>query len=96
LKLAVGCNDFLAKPVSLEWSNKKIIEWGSIKALQMFVDSPPDFVKTVSAGQTVQAQNIVPRLYVPIGKVFSSPCRSVAASGVWSGLHSRTLSIRFE
>ena len=33
--LAAGCNDFLTKPVSLLWLNNKIIEWGSIKALQI-------------------------------------------------------------
>jgi osomolarity two-component system response regulator SSK1 len=43
------------KPVSLEWLNSKIMEWDSIKAFQMFADSRPDFVKSVSAGQTVQA-----------------------------------------
>src|SRR5215475_12125264 len=36
--LAAGCNDFLTKPVSLLWLNNKIIEWGSIKALQMWAD----------------------------------------------------------
>ena len=25
--LAAGCNDFLTKPVSLQWLNNKIIEW---------------------------------------------------------------------
>lgn len=72
--LAAGCNDFLTKPVSLDWLNSKIIEWGSIKALQMFADNRPDFVKSVSAGQTVQAQNIARRLHMPEGRV--SPCPS--------------------
>jgi osomolarity two-component system response regulator SSK1 len=40
--LAAGCNDFLTKPVSLEWLNNKIIEWGSIKALQMWADLGPE------------------------------------------------------
>ncbi|ORY90486.1 hypothetical protein BCR43DRAFT_499381 [Syncephalastrum racemosum] len=31
--LAAGCNDFLTKPVSLEWLEKKIIEWGCMQAL---------------------------------------------------------------
>jgi osomolarity two-component system, response regulator SSK1 len=85
--LAAGCNDFLTKPVSLEWLNSKIIEWGSIKALQMFADSRPDFVKSVSAGQTVQAQNIARRLHMPEGRVSPSPSRPLSqpvASGAVS------------
>ncbi|KAJ1946292.1 response regulator, partial [Kickxella alabastrina] len=31
--LAAGCNDFLTKPVSLEWLSKKIMEWGCIQSL---------------------------------------------------------------
>ena len=73
--LAAGCNDFLTKPVSLEWLNNKIIEWGSIKALQMFADSRPDFAKSVSAGQAVQAQNIARRLHMPEGRISPSPSR---------------------
>jgi osomolarity two-component system response regulator SSK1 len=30
--LAAGCNDFLTKPVSLKWLEKKIIEWGCMQA----------------------------------------------------------------
>ena len=85
--LAAGCNDFLTKPVSLEWLNSKIIEWGSIKALQMFADCRPDFVKSVSAGQTVQAQNIARRLHMPEGRVSPSPSRPLSqpvASGAVS------------
>ena len=85
--LAAGCNDFLTKPVSLEWLNNKIIEWGSIKALQMFADSRPDFVKSVSAGQAAQAQNIARRLHMPEGRISPSPSRPVSqpvVSGVVS------------
>lgn len=52
--LAAGCNDFLTKPVSLVWLNNKIIEWGSIKALQMWADP-----------QKVQARSVAERLHVP-------------------------------
>jgi CheY-like chemotaxis protein len=83
--LAAGCNDFLTKPVSLEWLNSKIIEWGSIKALQMFADSRPDFVKSVSAGQTAQAQNIARRLHMPEGRVSPSPSRPLSQQPVVSG-----------
>ena len=89
--LAAGCNDFLTKPVSLEWLNSKIIEWGSIKALQMFADCRPEFVRTVSAGQTVQAQNIARRLHMPEGRISPSPGRPLSqpvvpvATGAGSG-----------
>ena len=63
--LAAGCNDFLTKPVSLQWLNNKIIEWGSIKALQMWADLRPEVVKSISAGQATQAKNIADRLRVP-------------------------------
>jgi osomolarity two-component system response regulator SSK1 len=76
--LAAGCNDFLTKPVSLEWLNSKIIEWGSIKALQMFADNRPDFVKSVTAGQAAQAQNIARRLHMPEGRVSPSPSRPLS------------------
>lgn len=85
--LAAGCNDFLTKPVSLEWLNNKIIEWGSIKALQMFAGSRPDFVKSVSAGQAVQAQNVARRLHMPEGRISPSPSRPLSqpvVSGVVS------------
>ncbi|GJE84467.1 hypothetical protein PsYK624_005430 [Phanerochaete sordida] len=69
--LAAGCNDFLTKPVSLQWLNSKIIEWGSIKALQMWADIRPEVVRTITTGQTAQAQQVARRLHVPEGR--SSP-----------------------
>ena len=87
--LAAGCNDFLTKPVSLGWLNSKIIEWGSIKALQMFADSRPDLIKSVSAGQTAQAQNIARRLHMPEGRVSPSPSRPLSqpvVSGAGAGV----------
>jgi hypothetical protein len=63
--LAAGCNGFLTKPVSLEWFNYKIREWGSIKVLQMLVDSWLDFVKSASAGQALLVQNFARRLHMP-------------------------------
>ncbi|KAF9076652.1 hypothetical protein BDP27DRAFT_809928 [Rhodocollybia butyracea] len=62
--LAAGCNDFLTKPVSLQWLNNKLIEWGSIKALSMYAEMTPDVVKT----QNDQAKNIAERLHVPRGR----------------------------
>jgi osomolarity two-component system, response regulator SSK1 len=66
--LAAGCNDFLTKPVSLVWLNNKIIEWGSIKALQMWADLRPDVVKSISTKQVAQARNVAQRLHVPEGR----------------------------
>ncbi|KAI0347427.1 hypothetical protein BDW22DRAFT_527311 [Trametopsis cervina] len=66
--LAAGCNDFLTKPVSLEWLNSKIIEWGSIKALQMWADIRPEVVKSISSEQNAQAQQVARRLHVPEGR----------------------------
>lgn len=63
--LSAGCNDFLTKPVSLLWLNNKIIEWGSIKALQMWADIRPEAVRSLSSGQAQQAKNIADRLHVP-------------------------------
>ena len=79
--LAAGCNDFLTKPVSLEWLNSKIIEWGSIKALQMWADIRPEVVKGLTSGQNAQAQQVARRLHVPEGRsVTPSGERSRAAS----------------
>lgn len=81
--LAAGCNDFLTKPVSLEWLNNKIIEWGSIKALQMWADLRPEVVKTISSEQTAQAQIVARRLHVPEGRstpATGSPSRSSSMS----------------
>ncbi|KAI9066391.1 hypothetical protein FKP32DRAFT_1565927 [Trametes sanguinea] len=66
--LAAGCNDFLTKPVSLHWLNNKIIEWGSIKALQMWADIRPEVVRSITTGQAAQARNVASRLHVPEGR----------------------------
>ncbi|KDR74494.1 hypothetical protein GALMADRAFT_250471 [Galerina marginata CBS 339.88] len=64
--LAAGCNDFLTKPVSLLWLNNKIIEWGSIKALQMWADIRPESVRSLANGQAAQARNVAEKLHVPM------------------------------
>jgi osomolarity two-component system response regulator SSK1 len=76
--LAAGCNDFLTKPVSLQWLNNKIIEWGSIKALQMWADLRPEVVKSISTDQAAQARHVARRLHVPEGRKTpsASPSRS--------------------
>ncbi|KAF9004724.1 hypothetical protein BDQ17DRAFT_1240903 [Cyathus striatus] len=72
--LAAGCNDFLTKPVSLHWLNSKIIEWGSIKALQMW-----DTVRSFS--NTNAARNVAERLHVPQGRA-TPPTTSVKEESV--------------
>jgi hypothetical protein len=46
--------------------------------LQMFADNRPDFVKSVTAGQAAQAQNIARRLHMPEGRVSPSPSRPLS------------------
>lgn len=75
--LAAGCNDYLTKPVSLLWLNNKIIEWGSIKALQMWADLRPEVVKNLASGQANQAKNIASKLHVPENRRNRSPPMTV-------------------
>lgn len=75
--LGAGCNDFLLKPVSLAWLYDKIMEWGSIKALQMCADPDRDATPgTLSvlglvgpaaplAQAQAQAQHVADRLTLP-------------------------------
>ncbi|KAF4602127.1 ssk1 response regulator receiver [Pleurotus pulmonarius] len=80
--LAAGCNDFLTKPVSLKWLENKIIEWGSIKALQMWADLRPDVLRRISSGQAAQARSIADRLHVPKDRVATpSPSRPALTNG---------------
>jgi CheY-like chemotaxis protein len=54
--LAAGCNDFLTKPVSLQWLEKKLVEWGSMAYLSGFsskrrvtISSPIDNLKNTKS-----------------------------------------------
>ena len=78
--LAAGCNDFLTKPVSLQWLNSKIIEWGSIKALQMWADIRPDVVKGFTNGQQEKARTVAKKLHMPEGRTTPGTSRSRSAS----------------
>lgn len=60
--LAAGCNDFLTKPVSMTWLNTKIIEWGSIKVLEMFQDPA---TARMFAGQNAKSKSIASQLKLP-------------------------------
>ncbi|PVG00571.1 hypothetical protein CPB86DRAFT_701206 [Serendipita vermifera] len=60
--LAAGCNDFLSKPVKLQWLERKIIEWGSIKALQMWAD--PEVEPVLRKRQQANAQAVADNLRI--------------------------------
>jgi len=62
--------------------NNKIIEWGSIKALQMWADLRPEAMKSMTSGQAAQARNVAERLHVPQGRITTSPSRPAAASTI--------------
>jgi osomolarity two-component system response regulator SSK1 len=78
--LAAGCNDFLTKPVSLQWLNSKIIEWGSIKALQMWADIRPEVMKGFTNGQQEKAHTVAKKLHMPEGRTTVATARSRSAS----------------
>ena len=78
--LTAGCNDFLTKPVSLQWLNSKIIEWGSIKALQMWADIRPEVVKGFNNGQQEKAQTVAKKLHMPEGRFTTGTNRSRSPS----------------
>lgn len=71
--LAAGCNDFLTKPVTNSWLNDKIIEWGSIKALQMWAELRPEMARNISYDQNAQAQAVANNLHVPPSSARASP-----------------------
>ncbi|KAG6850019.1 hypothetical protein H0H93_002468, partial [Arthromyces matolae] len=76
--LGAGCNDFLTKPVSLHWLEKKIMEWGSLKALQMY-KGPSEAIKNMSNEQAAQARNVAERLHMPHGRSTPSPSRQLSS-----------------
>jgi osomolarity two-component system response regulator SSK1 len=75
--LAAGCNDFLTKPVTNSWLNDKIIEWGSIKALQMWAELRPEIANNMREGQAAQAQAVADRLHVPSGSARNTSGKNI-------------------
>lgn len=67
--LDAGCNDFLTKPVSWHWLNNKIVEWGSLKALQMWSEPRADMLRSLSAAQA-RSYGVAQRLQVPLSRGF--------------------------
>ncbi|KAG1056064.1 hypothetical protein G6F43_002017 [Rhizopus delemar] len=59
--LAAGCNDFLTKPLSLEWLEKKIIEWGCMQALIDF-EGWRRWRKAAEPKRTVSTPKSIPTL----------------------------------
>ena len=55
----------------------------------MFADNKPEFIKSVSAGQAVQAQNITRRLHVPEGRVLPPKSGPVTTNSPRNGLYER-------
>ncbi|KAA1070357.1 ssk1 response regulator receiver [Puccinia graminis f. sp. tritici] len=73
--LAAGCNDFLTKPVSLAWLEKKLLEWGSMAWLSGF--SRPN-ISTNSLNRSLPAS-------VPAGFGHPPPAGSTAGAGFYLG-----------
>lgn len=88
--LAAGCDDFLTKPVRMNWLNKKLVEWGSMQALRMWGApdaNPPPMAVAVNAlqHQAVKALNVAESLKLPKGRSRSrtpSPRRTIAPPSV--------------
>ncbi|OWZ79809.1 osomolarity two-component system, response regulator SSK1 [Cryptococcus neoformans Bt85] len=72
--LAAGCNDFLTKPVSLKWLDKKIVEWGCMQALIDFdgwrrwkssdTKNPSETKQGFSVGPQQAARSLASRLRI--------------------------------
>lgn len=80
--LAAGCNDFLTKPVPLPWLDKKIIEWGSIKALQMW--AAPEVTREVDYEQAVKGKAVRSQLQLPASIKYRGSPQDVLTSSVKS------------
>ncbi|KAH8921430.1 hypothetical protein BT69DRAFT_1335543 [Atractiella rhizophila] len=50
--LAAGCNDFITKPVSFQWLNQKLMEWGSMAYLSNFSQKRGDQSRSQSPGSS--------------------------------------------
>ncbi|CAK9782285.1 unnamed protein product [Cutaneotrichosporon oleaginosum] len=67
--LAAGCNDFLTKPVSLKWLEKKTVEWGCMQALIDFdgwrrwkSSEPSETKRAFQTGPQAAARTVANRL----------------------------------
>ncbi|KAL1409693.1 Two-component response regulator SSK1p [Vanrija albida] len=81
--LAAGCNDFLTKPVSLKWLERKTIEWGCMQALIDFdgwrrwkgsdVRDPAETKMAFQIGPQANARAVASRLRIDRSKGRPSP-----------------------
>ncbi|KAL7423985.1 Two-component response regulator SSK1p [Cryptotrichosporon argae] len=87
--LAAGCNDFLTKPVSLKWLEKKTIEWGCMQALIDFdgwrrwkgADPRDETKKGFQLGPQLAAKSLAGRLRIaPSAKRAAAPPVAAAAA----------------
>lgn len=65
--LAAGCNDFLNKPVNLNWLERKVIEWGSMQYLIGFRDLPDSYYQRRNARLASGDENSRRNLLSPTG-----------------------------
>lgn len=65
--LAAGCNDFLNKPVNLNWLERKVIEWGSMQYLIGFRDLPDSYYQRRNARMASGDENARRNLLSPTG-----------------------------
>ena len=77
--LAAGCNDFLTKPVSLKWLDRKIVEWGCMQALINF-DGWRRSKGETRFGFTVQAQQAAKTLASKIEDREKDACKARAVA----------------
>jgi osomolarity two-component system response regulator SSK1 len=79
--LSAGCNDFLSKPVPLSWLKNKIVEWGSMKTLQMWADLRPALPRMITERQEAMAENVARHLHLPsLSSRFPNPSRTPQSS----------------
>jgi CheY-like chemotaxis protein len=53
--LAAGCNDFLTKPVSLKWLERKIIEWGCMQVCPQLTSSCQKLISGIDRFRGMEA-----------------------------------------
>ncbi|GAN09399.1 response regulator mcs4 [Mucor ambiguus] len=86
--LAAGCNDFLTKPVSLEWLEKKIMEWGCMQAL---IDFEGWRKWKRSAASTKRAKSSNPAAVAEASKQAAFAATAAATAATKNGLAAKIM-----